>query len=245
LADDLNRKLRTPGMKLNDMDEYVNYSIFGATAHKPQNDLMRVIAASDSDTVKSEQALELSRMRLFSLTGGGQSGDFKLHPRYLETVRPGVTFAGDFAINTQLLDMAARLSRWRKDQTKYFSYKELLQRLNIFARDIINWELSYFKKLRNPGIYQIKEFYSKLRDLLSELKENEALLCIGYGISWHKMTVGLLMEQRKNFNFVHFRSTLRLAKEYLRFEFPKSRRLVLSDENKAKYPYGWMRLTLL
>ena len=248
-------------------DEAVNELIFWGARNDPKYDLFKILSLSDSSSLPAnEQTLEIGKMKILSLTSEAQKPISPVDSRFAvlqqlrssqqrspmkhwwtiqEVLKPGISFIGTVSIANSLLHNtdAKKLLKWKKPHQRDFSQAALIQAANIFALDICKWELNFFEKEVNGiEVKPILDFYNTLKHQIEHAEKNICYLCIGQGAGWHKMTIGMLLENDKSLDFRKLRKTLRLAQDRLNFEFPKSRKLLMKSEDEFDSVFGWLEV---
>lgn len=251
-------------------DEAVNELIFCGDRRTPQYDLFKALRFSDSSTLPAdEKTLEIGTMKVLSLSAlrkkelPKHGTMFKqlqelratmttqahspLKPwwAFQEILRPGTVFTGDVAVEEHLLHnpLAQRRLRWNAPYQADFSIEKLRNAANTVAKDICDWELHFFERLvEGIEVTPIVNFYRHLKTQIDQAGETECYLCLGQGAGWHKMTVGMLLERDKAFDFRKLRRELRLAHEHLNFQFPKSRKLFMKSAEEIRSVSGWVKI---
>lgn len=250
-------------------DEAVNDLLFWGARRSPNYDLFRALHISDSDS--SANVFSIGKTKTLSLyelrkpERPRQGTMFKqlealrpnlpAHERnplkagwtFLEMVSTGTTFHGKITTDTQLLQYAhARNTlRWNAQHQQHFSLETLIESANTFAHDVCQWELNFFEtRVQDIDVAPIVAFYRHLQAEIARASSHQCYLCVGHGAGWHKLTLGLLVEQARNFNFRKLRKDLRLAPDRLQFPYPKSRTLLMESEDTIQGQLGWIRLDL-
>lgn len=162
-----------------------------------------------------------------------------------EVLQPGNTFSGQIEVQERLLtDQAMRKTLgWNAPHQKAFDLNALVRAANTFAMDICDWEMHFFQQeVGGDAVKPVLEFYRSLKADIAAADNQTGYLCVGQGAGWHKMTLGMLLEQDKEFDFKALRKTLRLAKDRLHFEYPKSRKLLMKSADNILAVFGWVKL---
>ena len=252
-------------------DEAVNDLIFWGAKRDPKYDLFKTLRISDSSTLPAnEHTLAIGKMKILSLRSSAkkpasdapaQRGTMYAQLQALraktaeapplkfwwtlqEVLTPGIAFQGELEIEQRLLreTNARKILGW-KEQQQQFEPQTLIQSANVFARDLCDWELHFFQKeVTDIDVTPVVNFYRKLKTELEQTDSHTCYLCLGQGAGWHKMTVGLLLERAKDFDFNKLRKTLRLAQDRLNFDYPKSRKLLMKSEQEIQAVFGWVKI---
>lgn len=164
---------------------------------------------------------------------------------FYETLIPGIHFQGDLFFHENFFSKAAQAQLLWKTHQQQINHHTLLQAANEFAKDICQREYTFFqKKVGGKGVEPLLKFYKKLQADIEQADDHTCYLCLGQGAGWHKMTVGLLLERAKDFDFKKLRKELRLADKRLNFDYPKSRKLLMKSESEIedKGVFGWVKI---
>ena len=236
----LTQKLHTVDFRRS--DEVVNELIFWGAKRDPKYDLFKILRFSDSKTCSADACVEIGQMKILSLVNGGRE-PLKPWWTFFETLKPGVTFTGTVHIENYFLEKnAIDTLGWRANQ-RSFNLDRLIQSANHLALDACIWELRFFgEAVKNLNTASIIKFYQNLKRSIQNADSRTCYLCIGQGAGWHKMTVGMLLENDPEFDFKNLRKRLRLADKRLEFEYPKSRKVLMEDEREVKGVLGWVKI---
>ncbi len=220
-------------------------------------DLFRLLQIADTEPRRAADTLILLGERV--LSAGVQArqtprekdeaqAQYKNYWTFCEAIDTDQEFHGQVSFDEMLQhdSKADKLIGWRPDQ-KAFSIPTLCEAVNDFAWDICNWELDYFNHLpqndRNFDIEDALMFYESRLEDLEKVPENTCYFSLGHGSGWHKLTIGMLLEQKlKAHQFADLRHNFNLAPRHTNFEFPKSRKLAMRDERCADGPLGWVKM---
>lgn len=225
--------------------------IFQGLNDKANYDLFRVLHVGDSEPKPASEALCVTGVRVLSAAvrpkAASVEANWKNYWVFCESIVRETQHTGYLTLQTELLEnpTARRELGWKPEQN--LSIGSLCENVNTFARDICEWEMEYFKKIiQREGQCEFKGVINQYEYIIKQIgkaQNNTCYLSIGYGSGWHKMTIGLLLEkQMKPEDFKRLRNDLNLARNYTDFEYPKSRKLIMIGENKATYPFGWVKL---
>ncbi len=242
-------------------DQTVNELIFWGAGNDPKYDLFKTLRLSDSSTLPTnEQSLGIDKMKILSLTASSKQQDssqqgtmyaqlqalrserspLKHWWTIQETLKPGITFTGKGALEDRLLNK--KVLGWNERQRK-FAPEQLIRSANTFSSDICDWELNFFEKqVEGIDVKPILTFYKELKNHIENTAEHTCYLCLGQGAGWHKMTIGMLLEHDKNFDFRVLRKKLRLADRRLDFEYPKSRKILMESDDEIQAVFGWVKV---
>lgn len=224
-------------------------------------DLFRVLQVGDSEGLSADQALCLIMVKILSTglpaKGATQSTKkssvdvkFKEEVILYEAICRQAGFSGELRIDEKLLKQAQL--GW-KDAQKQFSLEKLCMAANTFAAKICDWEMAYYQiakqdDVTKPQVKDVLDFYEKLKGIIIKPQNQpeghkKLYLCLGQGSGWHKMTVGMLLEELLDKPaFTTMREQLRLADRHTAFEYPKSRKLHMTNAQEAKRPLGWVAI---
>lgn len=222
-------------------------------------DLFRVLQVGDSQTQVAKDVLGIVAEKILNASDSSwiatekkrssTEDKFKDSWTFYEAIRKGTKFSGKLNFDNGLLTdpKALRQMGWRKDQ-QLFSLETLCQATNKFAKDICDWELKYFERVKERqskcNIEEVLNFYQvELLPKINSAPANTIYLSLGHSSGWHKLTIGLLFESKfSKQEFQSFREKFLLAKDRLDFEYPKTRKLPMNDENKSARPFGWVKI---
>ncbi len=239
----------------NDADQLMAENIFRSPASSDAGfDLFRCLQIGDTLPVAADQSLVLVAERVLS-TGARKEpsqnqdvrADYKPYWVFLEAIDEKKRFSGRLQFAEALLDndRARGVLGWSESQ-QAFSLPQLIRAVNEFALDLIEWELDYLDQvpsdIEQVNVDDVYNFYLKLQKQIDPNSGNTCWFSLGHGSGWHKLTIGLLLEQQLSpQEFSRLRRTLRLAERHTDFVYPKSRKLVMCDEWNAYAPFGWVR----
>jgi len=250
-------------------DEAVNDLIFGVR-RDPKYDLFKTLRFSDSSSFPSdEHSLEIGKMKILSITSprkkeppkqgtmykqlqqlnlrASSSTQTPMKPWWTiqEVLKPGIAFTGEVSLEDRLLQNtdAQKILKWRAPHQTNFSLEQLIKAANTFSLDICNWDLKFFEKyVQDTDVKPILDFYGDLKNRIKNAESSTCCLCIGQGAGWHKMTIGMLLQRDKSFDFGKLRRELRLADRRLNFEYPKSRKMLMKSDDEIEAVFGWVRV---
>lgn len=229
-------------------------SIFQGLKDEANYDLFRVLQVGDSEPREASEVLYVTGVKVLSAALSPQKKDveakWKNYWIFCEAIAHETKHTGYLTLQTELLtDPKAKNELGWKDKQQTFSLNALCKSVNRFALEICNWEIDYFQKIKQVTKQcefnnVLNNYYiSYLKKHIEKVPEHTCYLSIGYGSGWHKMTIGMLLEkQLSQKDFIKLRENLRLADKHTAFEYPKSRKLVMLQEHKATYPFGWVKL---
>jgi CRISPR/Cas system CSM-associated protein Csm5 (group 7 of RAMP superfamily) len=251
-------------------DRALNELIFWGAGQGPQADFLKTLQFSDSSALPAtEQTLAIGKLKTLSLTAAPKKDLPKqgtlykqlehlratlaeqlhspLKPGWTlqEVVKIGTTFTGTLALDERLLRdaQAQRLLRWNAPHQANLSTDQLLRAANTFAADICDWELRFFEqRVAGIDVAPVVAFYRNLRAYIKDASPDVGFVCLGQGGGWHKLTIGMLLERDPTFNFKRLRRDLQLADDRLSFEFPKSRKLLMTSATDIQGVLGWVKV---
>jgi CRISPR-associated protein Csm5 len=251
-------------------DEAVDELIFLGARRDPKYDLFKTLRFSESSTLPAdEQTLEIGKMKILSITSPRkkltprQGTMYKQLEQFRsamtvpsrspmkqwwtiqEVLKPGTVFTGTVSIDDRLLHNAnaKRVLQWKVPHQTNFSLEQLIRAANTFSLDICDWELNFFEhQVQDIDVVPILDFYRDLKQRITNAEKSACFLCLGQGAGWHKMTVGMLLERDKTFNFRGLRRELRLADRRLNLEYPKSRKLLMKSDDEFQGVLGWIEV---
>ena len=225
---------------------------------------------SDSSTLSAdEQTLEIGKMKILSITAPWKKETPKHGTMYKqlqqfkatmktsppspmkpwwtiqEMLKPEIAFTGQVSLEDRLLQHlhAQKILRWRRSHQTNLSLEQLIKAANTFSIDICNWELNFFEKqVQDIDVKPVLDFYRDLKRRINNAEDSTCYSCLGQGAGWHKMTIGMLLERDRNFDFRKLRRTLRLADRRLQFEYPKSRKLLMKSADEIETVFGWVKV---
>ncbi|MBL8191788.1 MAG: type III-A CRISPR-associated RAMP protein Csm5 [Acidobacteria bacterium] len=225
-------------------------------------DVFRALQISDSGTLPSDDTLTLIAEDVLSApikTGNKETAEpakvhagFKNYPIFLEAIDERLSFTGRLLFAQGLLNgqPANRVMGWNDVQSS-LTLEKLCAAVNQFAADLCQWEIEYFERLaaetKNCDCDDVLNFYDDLKAQIETVVQSESssacYFSLGHGSGWHKLTIGLLLEKKlEPAKFLDLRERLNLAPRHIQFEFPKSRKLVMSGRTRAYAPFGWVKM---
>lgn len=221
-------------------------------------DVFRLLAVGDSQSRKAEDALLLVSERILSAnmlarngetkTAGVAVAQYKSSWTFCEAIDVEMEFSGQIRFDEHLLsNKYSQVMGWNQAQ-RSLSLESLRQATNRFAADLCQWEIDYFERISQDeqrcDTADVLNSYYELRDEITAAPENVLYLSLGHGSGWHKLTIGLLLEKHlPKEQFAKFRRNKNLSDRYTDFEYPKSRKLVMSGETRANSAFGWVKLS--
>lgn len=224
------------------------------------HNLFRLLQVKDSEPQSSEEVTGLVSERLFKgiipvkTKGEIRKSDIKYPsfykgPFFYEVVQAQKTFVGKILLDRMLLENndANNILGWFPDQFR-FSLETLCEATNLFAKDICEWELNYFSSFpQDPkcDIQEIIKFYKELQEKINNCPANTIYLSLGHGSGWHKLTIGMLLENDPSWeNWQRLADRLGIIDriDKLDRKYPETRKLPMSSETSAITPFGWVKI---
>ncbi len=211
--------------------------IFG---RNPNYDLLRALQVSDLfGPEKAGEGLVLLNAQVLTKKSAGS-------PIELEALRGNVEFRGTLKIDDLLFEMPEAQKLGFASRRHWLT--ELTARVQKHSRTRIKELQVWFENANQP---RVAAFYSQLYN--AALKENQALVQIGWGSGWDGKTFGTHL-QEDPYLFEKIVKTFRLHKRQRNAPprkvgdpFPRSKRAVMKVAGKDSYavaPFGWALLTL-
>lgn len=203
-----------------DIDDYVLYGSYnGRIKQDISKDPFRFLSVKDINMIKSQVDIyEESIYNINSFFSGN----------VVETIREkNFSEEFDFEIRTN----KKTINRYKKDIIKYFNEEEILRVLYEYGKDIIEDEIEYFEKHKNP-LLNSKELIEFLQDIQRKNSKKSPIIRIGKSTGYKSHTIALAIKKlEKNY---YLKEIKRIAKPLIartfkydkRYEFPKTRKIV-------------------
>jgi len=222
---EIERLLNNRRITRKNADDEIEKRVFGGN---PNKDILKALRVSDTKTMATED-LSIKVVRILSTKPYGYG--FKGFRIFIEALNPGVS--AELEIKTDKFLLSNEIAR----ELDFNDKKDLLVKIpdicNEFARDLIEYEKQFFEEHNRDGrLDPILKFYDNLK-----IQKNQFLLHLAWGVGWHSMTIGRLLENETLFKL---RKRFRLGKKGVR-TFPKTRKIVFENGNPA-YPLGWVKV---
>lgn len=209
--------------------------LYGREA-RPHYDVMRAFHVADS-TADAARSMAVYNVQVVT-------GEKLQSPIELEAVRREVTFETTITLDLDLLGRAEALG-WNEGQIK--ALKNFRQRLN--RHSLIRIGTMQETGWRNAPPH-LTSFYEKLAGRALQLDEEKSgfITQLGWGGGWDSKTFGSILTADKA-GFAQIVQTFdRFMDKQKSFKqgdlYPKSRRVVVSRENKPLSPFGWIEVKL-
>jgi CRISPR-associated protein Csm5 len=247
-----------PRRKETTADREITNTVFRAPTNSDAGfDLFRCLQIGDTQPVPANEALSLVAERVLSAgVRTTQTKERDIHAAYknywlfLEAISENQRLSGRLQWADALLNdnQAKKLLQWSESQ-KTFTLPQLIRAVNDFALDLIDWELDYLDQIpadhQQVGVNDIYNFYLSLQKKIDADSDTTCWFSLGHGSGWHKLTIGLLLEQHlASTQFSALRQALRLADRHTEFVYPKSRKLAMHNAQDAYAPFGWVKFQL-
>lgn len=199
----------------------------------PNYDLLRALQISDSTPAEGP----ILRLLNVQVTTGRKHGS----PIELEAIPRGVTFTATLTLDGFLLSKSTRSELgWEDDQRKWL--RNIAQVANWFTQDRLFREQKRWENIDAP----IRSFYQEFNRMRID-ERSEFFLQLGWGGGWDSKTFGsMLSENEAVFSqlvSIYGKRLIRQGKHEVGDRFPKTRRVVLSDE-KPYRPLGWIHVKM-
>jgi len=211
-------KLAVKGGNRRHADDKLEERFFGKITH----DFMKTLIVSDSNLLPPNH-LKLQLIKVLS-TNIANNLQQKLE-LLAETLKIGSKFEIGIKIDDFYFTEEAKELGFG-DKKIYLD--NLPQICNEYSRDLIEYELKFFKEYRQEDMVS---FYENLHI------DKGFLLRLSWGSGWHSMSVARLFQEEPIFG--ELRRRFRLGKRYNLPIFPKSRKVAVDDKI---YPMGWIKL---
>jgi CRISPR type III-A-associated RAMP protein Csm5 len=245
-----------PQRKETAADREITNTVFRPPANSDAGfDLFRCLQIGDTQPVPANQSLILVAERVLSAgVRAGQGSNvheaYKNYWLFLEAIDEKKRLNGRLQWAEGLLkhERAKRTLGWTAAQ-QAFALPTLMRAVNEFALDLIEWELDYLEQIpegsQQVNVNDVYNFYLDLQKQIEADSDTTCWFSLGHGSGWHKLTIGLLLEQRLSSNqFSSLRQVLKLADRHTAFVYPKSRKLVMRDAQNAYAPFGWVKFRI-
>lgn len=155
--------------------------------------LLRALMISDSFLENKNNYIKVIQTNVYHL----RDKEFTI-PIFYEVLDKGFESKNSIKINYKLLDSNTLI-------TQYFNLtkNEILRAINVFSREIIDYELKVFENQNDPNLSEVINFYKDLKSQLDSLKKNECILRLGQGSS----AIGISL-------FLNFQDNIQVVRKY-------------------------------
>ncbi len=232
LAKENNSKIKGGSKNLKFADQTLCESLLGNDA---KSNLMRTLTVGDFAMVQGGIDLHMVWVnRLISQ----EKFAVKFPPIYIEGPTKAAVATGTISLDEFLprKDAEKRCFKFKA----HLSLDWLVAACRELTSHTIETELAFLKGKSGKPVEDLVSFYQSLAEDQKKLGKNEAIVQMAWGAGWRGMTGQLLAAEditaqiRKDFN---------LAPKYIKFPFPKSRRVVVA--NGADMPMGWSKISFI
>lgn len=210
-------------------------------------DFFRALQVSDTNAVDNDKSMGIVIERILTATVGlsgvtekSVNSIFDGRRSFLEIISSETSFIGRISFNQNLLKSVEIKEKLGWAGFPDFSIEKLCKAVNLFARDVCNWEAGYFWSLKQTtscNTEKIFKAYEKLTKMINDAPANTAYLSLGHGSGWHKFTLGTLLirnpEMRELLNEFGIDGSYR---------HPKTRKLPMESEFVAGQVFGWVKI---
>lgn len=264
------------GVKRENADEELERYFFG---HDPNHDFMRVLQVGDVEFRIPD--LKLAESKVLTLTSEGSFGWKKMGKKsfasvkpgqatsiYCEVLEPGAASTGRMKVENFLLDNPLSAKELNFSGKKDL-FDGLADKCSQFARAFIDQENAFYESC---NMKPLVEFYTNLRERISQEGNGAFFLHLGWGSGWRATTGNylddaVLLEFRKLFglgksicpkcggntrsdknrqgySFCYTCKQSFPTKTGKMFGvFPKTRKIAF-ENGLPRYPLGWIRVQL-
>jgi CRISPR/Cas system CSM-associated protein Csm5 (group 7 of RAMP superfamily) len=158
-------------------------------------------------------------------------------PLYVEAVKPRTAFSGR-------VSLADTPGRGRPNWLPPITPTLLCKAANTLAKRVLEREYLQYSRA-GADFARINAFYEELFNRVDRAAENTAHVSLGWGAGWHRITVGLILDEMADadgLDLFALRRKYALASHRLRSVFPKTRKLVMETPAAPRQPLGWVEL---
>ncbi|MBC7128911.1 MAG: type III-A CRISPR-associated RAMP protein Csm5 [Thermoplasmatales archaeon] len=215
--------------KKEEVDDEIEKNVFGKD---PKYDLFKAIQISDGNILPIDR-LRIDEVKILSTTSS--SYYWKNFSIFIEALKIGTKFETDIKIDEFFTKEDVSKELGFDDKIVYL--KNIEEICKDYSKELIDYELNFLKRYNVGGeLNEVINFYEELK------KKDGVLLRLSWGAGWQSMTVGGLIneEMLEELRRIYKMGKRRDYPEYVK-PFPKTRRIIFED-NKPKYPLGWIRL---
>jgi len=253
-------------------DDLIDQLIFRPGQHDPKQaanyDILRALHVGDSEGTVLQNNLTLVEVATYTLKRQGTLGrkNFSWH---LETIPHNTELLATARLDRYLLTSEEARELEFEHRSSYLL--NIVSHVNAFASEIIKGESEFYRLYGPKTLAQAYESLRESLDIVKQTGHS-CLIQIAWGTGWRSKTVGLgfdsseLGEIRQQFNLGKVthnvchrkvvlsrrgqgwycracnQGNLRLSDVTFHAKFPKTRRLVVSNQEPVA-PLGWLLLT--
>lgn len=204
----------------------------------PNHNLMRTLSCPD--LYFDRGTLTPVAIKTTRLIGNGKKFAEKGFTMGAEAIGAGAETMGSIILDGWLQNEERRRVLGYQDN---FSCTDLLAWIREKTQLAIDFELTFLSGKTGDYVADLLDFYRQKKSQLAELKPNQAIFNLAWGIGWRGMTGPLIGDIELDEQNYRLREVLKLSVRYAgSFPFPKSRRVVLTKDSCQ--PMGWVLLTL-
>lgn len=221
----------------NVLERFNDREIMGLIRNDGTTDLLRALIISDS------QINENSNIKIVASTVYHLKNKESTIPIYYEILDKNFSGLGSVKINRKLVESNTLISK-NFDLTR----EKILEAINSFSKEIINYELTKFKDRKDSNLEGIVNFYENLRRELGNLEDDECIMRLGQGSSILGLTMFLqykenkqIIRKYKNLEIFHFNISDKFNRGYGIAR--KGRFTILPDrdsQNRPKLNEKWV-----
>ncbi|MFQ6119189.1 MAG: type III-A CRISPR-associated RAMP protein Csm5 [Methanosarcinales archaeon] len=211
------KKLTNPNKR-----NFANYSI------------MKFIQISDTNPINSMEIYCTKSLEVFD------RGPWKWYKRkgrdvevYLESIPKDTTLTGTFNCGLNEISSIATTKLGISDKKNILDIENIKEYCYQFSRDLIEHEIEF---AIDYNINFLEKFYNKLKD---ENTMQNPLIKLGHGSGFLAMTMGLKIKKQNSKLYEKIRKSMRGRSS--KFEFPKTRKIVVDKNNNPISPIGWVK----
>ncbi len=218
------------------MEDAIFYGSKANRGSRPNYDLMRAMHIADSVADVAQQ-MDVYAVKVVT-------GEKPQSPIALEAVRPGVTFETTITLDLNLLGRAQVLG-WSEAQVK--ALRNFRPKVNLHTQRRLTRLAEVNWRNGPPGLVS---FYDTLFTRLVEVDKTKTgfITQLGWGGGWDSKTFGALLTA-DSAQFAQLVQTFgRFMDKQNSYKagqlYPKSRRVVVTHEDKPRWPFGWIEVKL-
>ena len=174
-----------------------------------KNDLLRALQVSDSSVENGGEKIVVAESNVYHLRDKKST-----IPIFNEVLDHGFRANASIKLDKKLVGTG-----FLKSSLFQLQKQSILEAINSFYREIINYELQTFKHQKDENLQKLIMFYKGLEDQINSLGKNECIIRIGQGSSILGITL-----------FLIFKDDLEVLKRYSNFE------IITFDQPDRKNP---------